>query len=538
LAEPDIFLSYNREDAEVARRFAEGFEAQGFDVWWDQALRSGEAYDEVTEAALRNAKAVVVLWSKKSVVSRWVRAEATLADRNRTFVPARIEACDLPIMFELTQTAELSHWRGDGQDKAWQAFVGDVGRMVGKDAPATAPKPSPPPVEGGIPVVAMLPIACRGGGDELEFLAEDLTEEVTRELGQSPFFKVIAASARSGSQSLSADYILEAKLQRNGETLRLTAQLIDAASGSMLYSTRLAHEEAGDDSASEEFAGTIASNLGVLILQVAMNRAVAKQGDLTGWDHIFRSRAATQAHSRENSRIFVEEARQAVAALPDLDLPHAMLAGALGGNVSAGRLELDGKLTREIQTHVRRATQFGVNNPVLIGYLMVAYQGLGDGEACLRLARRAVELSPHSPRAHYLVGSALAMLGRTNEAIVIFESLEGLAPTDDARLSTYTTLGPCYLLQGRLTEADATLDKALAIQADSHVALKWKAIIASNLGNESAALSNIRRLRSAEPEMTLASLVAQITHYSGTAENMAEPIATLRRLWEATEGDA
>ena len=41
--------------------YADAFAAAGFDVWWDTALRSGEAYDEVTEAALRGAKAVVVL---------------------------------------------------------------------------------------------------------------------------------------------------------------------------------------------------------------------------------------------------------------------------------------------------------------------------------------------------------------------------------------------------------------------------------------------------------------------------------------------
>lgn len=45
----------------------------------------------MTETALRTAKAVVVLWSKKSVQSRWVRAEATLADRNKTLVPCMIE---------------------------------------------------------------------------------------------------------------------------------------------------------------------------------------------------------------------------------------------------------------------------------------------------------------------------------------------------------------------------------------------------------------------------------------------------------------
>ena len=69
-AAPDIFLSYNREDAAVAQTYRDAFEREGFDVWWDATLRSGEAYDEVTEAALRGARAVVVLWSPRSVASR------------------------------------------------------------------------------------------------------------------------------------------------------------------------------------------------------------------------------------------------------------------------------------------------------------------------------------------------------------------------------------------------------------------------------------------------------------------------------------
>ena len=105
----DIFLSYNREDQARAKLFTEAFEAQGLDVWWDTALTRGEAYDQVTEKALKTAKAVVILWSRKSVESRWVRAEATLADSNKTLVPCMIEACERPIMFELTQTTELSY---------------------------------------------------------------------------------------------------------------------------------------------------------------------------------------------------------------------------------------------------------------------------------------------------------------------------------------------------------------------------------------------------------------------------------------------
>jgi len=135
VAAPDIFLSYNREDQAIARRFAEAFTALGFDVWWDVTLRAGQAYDEVTETALRSAKAVVVLWSKRSVASRWVRAEATLGDRNGTLLPAMIEACERPVMFELTQTANLSHWQGEPDDAAWLAFLEDVRRRI--DASAT-----------------------------------------------------------------------------------------------------------------------------------------------------------------------------------------------------------------------------------------------------------------------------------------------------------------------------------------------------------------------------------------------------------------
>src|SRR5512139_2998129 len=133
----DVFVSYARQDAEAARRFADAFRDAGCSVWWDDELRSGEVFDESIERALREAKAVVVLWSKSSVASRWVRAEATLADRSRTLVPVTIEPCERPIIFELTHTADLTRWRGDPADKAWQALITDVRRLI--DA-QTAPR--------------------------------------------------------------------------------------------------------------------------------------------------------------------------------------------------------------------------------------------------------------------------------------------------------------------------------------------------------------------------------------------------------------
>ena len=194
MSDTDIFLSYSREDRTAARHFAESFAREGFSVWWDAALRSGQTFDEVIEKELRAAKAVVVLWSPRSVASRWVRAEATLADRRNKLVPAIIEACDRPIIFELTHAADLADWSGDTSDIRWRTLVNDLRRLVGggedeasaqpapaKPAaePAAEPKPAPaaaapePPAE---PVVADAKSAPLANVDELMFAAARLRE--------------------------------------------------------------------------------------------------------------------------------------------------------------------------------------------------------------------------------------------------------------------------------------------------------------------------------------------------------------------------
>jgi hypothetical protein len=138
LSDTDIFISYSREDREIAKKFAAALTDEGFRVWWDAALHSGETFDEVIEEQLRAAKAVVVLWSPRSVKSRWVRAEATLADRRNKLVPAIIEPCDRPIIFELAHTIDLSHWSGDREDLPWQRFRSDLARHIRRDEQAAA----------------------------------------------------------------------------------------------------------------------------------------------------------------------------------------------------------------------------------------------------------------------------------------------------------------------------------------------------------------------------------------------------------------
>ena len=252
---PDIFLSYDHDDQAVARRFADALEAHGFEVWWDAAVRSGEAYDEVIEQALRDARAVVVLWSRKSVVSRWVRAEATLADRNKTFVPVMIEPCQRPIMFELTQTAELFHWQGDTADKAWLAFVGDVRQFV--DAHAV-----PPPADRRRPKssrgepkkrptlrnsVAVLPLENLSPNPNDAYFAAGIHEEILNYLTKIKNLNVIARgsvkryvntdkSISTIAEELAFETVMEGTVRYAGDRVRVTTQLIDAASEKTVWS--------------------------------------------------------------------------------------------------------------------------------------------------------------------------------------------------------------------------------------------------------------------------------------------------------------
>ena len=196
----DIFISYNREDQAIARNFADAFVDAGLTVWWDVTLSSGDAYDQVTEQALKSAAAVVVLWSPRSVVSRWVRAEATVADRNGTMVPVTVDACERPIMFELTQTADLAHWQGDRQDNAWLALLADIRRRIALRAPllgsATEASPSTPKAaEPGKPRVVILPFVNMSGDAEQEYFSDGVTEDIITDLGHVAALSVVSRNA-------------------------------------------------------------------------------------------------------------------------------------------------------------------------------------------------------------------------------------------------------------------------------------------------------------------------------------------------------
>ena len=557
---PDIFISYNREDAAIAQLYADALTDAGLIVWWDATLRSGEDYDAVTEHSLRTAKAVVVLWSPRSVNSRWVRAEATIADRGHTMVPVMIEPCDRPVMFELKQTVEMSHWHGDLQDKAWLKFVADLWHKIGRAEPepavaapaipaAIAEKPQTGTVSAGRSTVAVLPVGCRGGDSELEVQAEDLTEDITRELAHNGHFRVIAAGSMAAwrgksidhkdvGRQLEARYLVEGKLQRSGKETRLTVQLIDGNTGNVLWSTRLVTEAEGAAFSADTLPVAAATQLAEQIVQREQTRAMAKRAPFTAWDHIFRSAANSQRVDQESAHQAVAEAQLAVAVAPDIGLAHAMLASALAALPESQGHKPDAEQIREIQARTRQAMRIDGNNPSVLMALAGAYKGLGEYEICLRLARRTVELWPNLPQSYLILGNSYRLLGRTAEAVVAYRKQDQLSPFDSTRNVALTCLGECLLAENQPAAAEEALDRALMLDPEYPAALEWKAIIADHLGKERSALAVMRQIRSAEAAVPLDQHVWQIGRDEHLRDRSAAHIATLRRLWISIDGPA
>ena len=107
----NIFLSYDREDAARARSVAAVLEKAGHSVWWDRHITGGAQYSKEIEAALKLADAVVVLWSRRSVDSAWVRDEAAAGRDTNRLVPVRLDSTEPPMGFRQYQTIDLASGR-------------------------------------------------------------------------------------------------------------------------------------------------------------------------------------------------------------------------------------------------------------------------------------------------------------------------------------------------------------------------------------------------------------------------------------------
>jgi hypothetical protein len=107
----DIFLSYATEDRAQAMSVAQALELRGWSIWWDKKIPLGQSFDSVIEEAIAAARCVIVLWSRSSVTSEWVRNEASEGKRRGILVPVFLDRVDAPLAFRFLNGADLSGWQ-------------------------------------------------------------------------------------------------------------------------------------------------------------------------------------------------------------------------------------------------------------------------------------------------------------------------------------------------------------------------------------------------------------------------------------------
>ena len=138
-----IFLSYASEDRDRARELAADLEALGWAVWWDHKLQAGKTFAGVIESEIKKADCVLVLWSKASIVSRWVRDEANEGLERGILVPVLIDSVAPPMGFRSIHAANLVGYRGDQSSPGFRQLVADLSALL---PPATQKTRTPPPV--------------------------------------------------------------------------------------------------------------------------------------------------------------------------------------------------------------------------------------------------------------------------------------------------------------------------------------------------------------------------------------------------------
>ena len=98
----DVFISYSKKNKEIAEGLANLLRSNGYDVWWDHHLYSGDNFREKIMAELLKAKAAIVIWTAESVLSSWVIGEAEIAKKHNKLIPtktAELAGEDIPLGF-------------------------------------------------------------------------------------------------------------------------------------------------------------------------------------------------------------------------------------------------------------------------------------------------------------------------------------------------------------------------------------------------------------------------------------------------------
>ncbi|HSI53064.1 MAG TPA: winged helix-turn-helix domain-containing protein, partial [Ramlibacter sp.] len=359
--------------------------------------------------------------------------------------------------------------------------------------------------------IVVLPLASEGGDPAQDRLAAALTDEITVDLSRIPETFVIARAtadsyrgrsidARQVGRELGVRFVLDGRLVRLGESVRLTLQLVDSESGRALWADRIDGELPDLPALYRQVTGTVARSLDLKLQEVVTAGArVRPAADLQ--DLLLQARWLLQFNratpeSVQEARLILERASERD---PGSALALALLAQTYNIDVAQRWLVRRGATREQWLQHADRlsekAFQLDPGDARVVGARGTAFALAGRSEQAVELLERQIALNRNDASAWFWLGYARCTLGRQDEAIAALAQAQRLSPRDPNLNGIYLVTAAAHLYLGHDREALDWARRSVLERPQHAVAHSWVAAAAANLGDADAATSALAAFR-------------------------------------------
>jgi adenylate cyclase len=361
------------------------------------------------------------------------------------------------------------------------------------------------------PSIAVLPFANISGDPEQEYFADGMVEEIITALSRIRWLFVIARNSSLTYKGQSVDvkqvgrelgvrYVLEGSVRKAGSRVRITAQLIDALSGTHLWADRFdgSLEDVFDlqDQVAISVAGIIEPTL-----QAAESRRSASRPttDLSAYDFYLRALASFFPITRERLQEALGLLDQAITIDQHYGPALSWAAFCHMTVVRDGWTAEPERSRRKAIELARRALEVGENDPRILVHAALVLGYLGeDIEAMIGLVDRALALNPSFARGWYVSGLLRVWAGQPDLSIQHIETSLRLSPRERVG-ATLSTMGMAYFFKHQFDKAASKL--ILAIQDHPGFPPSYRTLAAcyAHMGRLDEARAIVARLRAIAP---------------------------------------
>ena len=357
-------------------------------------------------------------------------------------------------------------WEDGGEHKvkniARPVQVWRWGETAKVNATALTGAPLPLPDK---PSIAVLPFDNMSGDPEQEYFSDGLTEDIITGLSRMRWLMVIARNTTFAYKGQAGDvskvgkelgvrYVLEGSVRRGGDQVRITAQLIEARTGSHIWAERYDRKLTDIFALQDEITETIISTINPELTLAEINVAKHKRAEnLDSWDLYLRALPLIYQMELEANERAIELLEKAVVLDTGFSTGHAWLSWCHTQTAIFGRRNFASDALASAQAEARKALDLNSDNPLAYVALAWFYIITSRAEESVAAAVRALELDPNFAMAQGSMALALAAYGEADAAIdAANKALRG-SPRDPLRWAWFQAIANAHFAAGRYGEA-------------------------------------------------------------------------------------